>query len=159
MILVKKTGKPFWQVAFFVFVFLNIMTLVHELGHYVALELFGCDPDIPQVWFYFGATTFSCEGADITPKQWWIIAYAGPAAAFLIAYYLWTKMGKDSIWRLAALVGFVYGVLPNLVWQIRGTDAYFAVSTGFPPALATFVMVSALSFIAYLIYREIAELE
>lgn len=159
MILVKKKVLPFWQVAFFVFVFLNVMTFIHELGHYITLKLFGCHPYPPQVWFYFGATSFDCDAKDLAPVEWWIVAYAGPIAAFVVAYYLWFHFGRDSIWRLAALIGFVYGVLPNLVWQIQGTDAYFAVSMGFSPAVATIIMVGALSYIAYLIYKEIAEVE
>jgi len=155
-----KNNKPenFWEVALFSFIFLNVMTFVHELGHYTTLRMFGCDASTPQVWFFFGATPFKCDTATLTPLQWWIVAYAGAIFAFVASYYLWTKMGKDSIWRLAALVGFMYGVLPNLVWQIQGTDSYFAVSMGFPPALATFIMVTAIAVISWLAYREIAEI-
>lgn len=135
------------------------MTLVHELGHYFTLKFFGCNADTPQIWFYFGATPFRCSTQDLQPWQWWIVAYGGPLTAFAASTYLWYAFGKDSLWRLAAIVGWLYGTLPNLVWQIQGTDAYFAVSLGFPPALATLIMVSALAYVGYNLYKEIAELE
>ena len=152
-----KKHLTFVEVSIFAFVFLNIMTFVHELGHYTFLKLFGCDAAPPHVWFYFGATPFQCSTTTLAPWQWWIVAYAGALFAFIASYLLWTRMGKDSIWRLAALVGFMYGVLPNLVWQVQGTDAYFAVSMGFPPVWATVIMIAALSVVAYLVYAEIAE--
>lgn len=155
----KKRGLEFWQIALLIFIFVNVMTFVHELGHYILLKTFGCAVHPPAVWFYFGATGFECDNKDLAPWQWWAAAYGGPIAAFAVSYYLWAFTGKDSIWRLAALSGFVYGVLPNLVWQIRGTDAYFAVSMGFSPIVATILMIAFMSFIAYLIYLEIAELE
>jgi len=156
---VNKKGLSFAEVALFTFIFLNIMTLIHELGHFITLRLFGCHAALPVVWFYFGATPFECDTTQLLPIQWWLVAYAGALFAGTASYLIWTRMGKDSVWRIAAIVGFLYGVLPNLVWQIQGTDAYFAVSMGFPPAWATFVMIAAMSFVSYLIYKEIAELE
>lgn len=155
----KKKGLPIWEVAIYVFIFLNVMTFVHELGHYTFLKMFGCPADRPAIWFFFGATGFNCSTQSLQPWQWWLIAYAGPLFAFIASYFLWNYFGKDSIWRLAALVGYMYGVLPNLVWQVPGTDSYFAVSVGFPEVWATLIFVTAITYISWVAYKEIAEIE
>lgn len=154
----KKTVLKPWQVAVFVFVFLNVMTFIHELGHYITLKSFGCSVDRPAVWFFFGATPFKCSEQDLQPWQWWLAAYAGSLFAFVASVFLWKYFGRDSYWRLAALIGFMYGVLPNLIWHVPGTDAYFAVSMGFPPFWATLIFVAAITYISWLLYKEIAEI-
>ena len=153
----KEMLKP-WQVVLFAFIFLNVMTFVHELGHYFTLKMFGCPAHPPAVWFVFGATGFECSQQDLQPWQWWIIAYAGSLFAFVASTLLWNYFGKDSYWRLAALIGYMYGVIPNLIWHVPGTDAYFAVSAGFPPTWATLIFVGAISYVSWILYKEIAEI-
>ena len=157
----SRNHKPlsFWEISIYLFIALNIMTFIHELGHYTALHLFGCNAQTPVVWFYFGATPFQCSTHALQPWQWWVVAYAGPLFAFIASLFLWFYFGKDSLERLAAIPGFLYGVLPNLVWQIQGTDAYFAVSQGFPASWATIIMIGALSYIGYLLYLEVADFQ
>ena len=155
--LARKKRLELWEVVLFTFISLNLLTFIHEIGHYIVLNSFGCHTEPPAVWFMFGATGFDCKSTDLQPWQWWLAAYAGPISAFLASIYFWNR-GKDSAWRLAALSGFMYGTIPNLVWHIPGTDAYFAVSVGFPAYMATLILVGAISYISWLLYKEIAEL-
>lgn len=147
------------KVAIASIVFPFLATFIHESGHVIALILIGCQPYIPSVFFMFGVTPYDC-GAPVSPQAMWFATLAGPLFSFLVGAYIWNqKWAKDDIARLFALNLFLYGTIPNLIWQIPGTDAYFAVTNGFPAMYMTLIFVTVSTLINYWLLKEIVEAE
>jgi len=153
-----KREVDIFKIAVFSILAVFLATYIHELGHVIMLKLVGCQPYAPSIFFMFGVTPYDCGTRELTPLEWALVALAGPLFSFALGYLLWIY-NKDCIARLFALNLFFYGTLPNLIWQVRGTDAYFAVTHGFDPVVMTVIFYSTMVLINYLVAKEILEVE
>jgi len=159
--IVERRGKKdidILKIGIFSVIAVFLATYIHELGHVIMLRMIGCQPYMPSIFFMFGLTPYECGTHEMTPLEWSLAALAGPLFSFIVALFVW-NYNKDSIARLFALNLFFYGTLPNLIWQIPGTDAYFAVTHGFNPMIMTIIAYTTLVLTNYLVAREIVELE
>ena len=153
---IRRKGKvSILGILFLALIFPPAATYLHEMGHVIALRLLGCEAYTPTVYYYFGATPYNCS-QPLSPLGWAVAAYAGPFTALLIGLLAWFY-NKDSLLRLFALFLFFYGFLPNLVWQMKGTDAYYAVAHGFDPFAAQIIMYGGLVLVLYLVAKEVME--
>jgi hypothetical protein len=127
-----------------------LMTAGHELGHMLVASSMGCVSELKQLFFFEASTMVgACLSSDII-----LIALAGPFVSFILGLGIWLLAGEDNLIRLAALLSWVYGVIPNIApWSASMNDINVAISNGLSPVLAWAIY----AFYAVVIFGLIAE--
>lgn len=106
----------FFQMGFWFVVGLNVMVLIHEVGHVIAFRRFGVRTTVPTFVPFLGAFVKIKGGPLEDPWQLAVSKLAGPLAgglAALLSYGLWCATHSEVYWVLA-LGGFILNTL-NLV--------------------------------------------
>ena len=142
-------GMAAYLVALAYAVLLLISVLVHELAHALTAKIYGWPTQKIVLNLWGGHTQF--ESFTSSPGRSVLVAFAGPAANFLLAGGAWLVLGTDSLGSVAGiltnifmwanfLIG-VFNVLPGLpldggrlvesiVWKATGSQAKGTVAAG-----------------------------
>lgn len=101
-----------WQQAAVWTAVIFFSVLLHELGHAIAMQVFGFAPRISL--YALGGLTFWPERARPTPKQDLIVSGAGPAVSISLGVVslVGLVLSGDPLWKSV----FTQSVWVNLIW-------------------------------------------
>lgn len=149
---IDKEGLPkalflIFTYAVIVFAIFQVNVKIHELGHIIPLQIFGCQISQTNARYLTGETGFSCNG-DLTGLSLAIIGLGGPTLALLWGLLLFKA--DSAVMKFGALASFFYSVIPNLALEIPGSDMSYVVSQGGLPIIwGVLFYVFVVGIIAY----------
>jgi len=141
----------FWGI--FGTLIINLSLIVHEASHFIAARIIGCTAFITELNFFTGSTGVG----ECTAQGLQIIALAGPVGTWIFALYLYFREGKNSLFRMLAIMAMAFSVLPSTALIIPQSDFSQAVTFGFSLGKAALLSIIIFGYTMFLFAKEMLD--